>query len=93
MRKRVRVWVSGRVQGVYYRGSTCREADRLGLMGWVRNLADGRVELVAEGEESAIQALLNWCAEGPPMARVDEINVLEEPIKGVLIGFQQIRGA
>ncbi len=70
---RIRLTVSGRVQGVGYRYSACAEAQRLGLRGWVRNLPDGRVEVEAEGEPRQTAALRDWCRRGPPMARVDRI--------------------
>lgn len=66
----IRCLVSGRVQGVYYRASARREAEALGLTGWVCNLADGRVELVAMGPEHALQRLRDWLWRGPPSARV-----------------------
>lgn len=69
----LRVIVSGRVQGVGYRAWTVREARRLGLAGWVRNRADGSVELLAAGPEAALDALLEACRRGPPLARVDAI--------------------
>ena len=65
--------VRGRVQRVGYRDWTCREADRLGVWGWVRNLPDGAVELLAVGDEAQVQALLAACAGGPPMAAVDGV--------------------
>jgi acylphosphatase len=65
--------IEGRVQGVGYRDWLLREATRLGLDGWVRNLADGSVQAVVAGEEAAVQALLTLCRRGPPMARVDAI--------------------
>ncbi len=78
--KRAHIWVSGRVQGVYYRATTCEVAKRLRLTGWVRNLPDGRVEIVAEGPEDALKALIDWCWEGPPLARVEDVEVKwEEP--------------
>ncbi len=67
--------ISGRVQGVFYRASTQREARSLGLQGWVRNLPDGRVELVAEGPRPALEALVHWCGDGPSAA---EVTGLEE---------------
>jgi acylphosphatase len=80
-RKRARVLISGRVQGVAFRYYTRDEGNRLGLWGWVRNLDDGRVELLAEGEEPSVDALIAWCHEGPPAARVDGVDVsLEEPL-------------
>lgn len=69
----IRCLVSGRVQGVYYRASTRREAELLGLTGWVRNLPDGRVELVAMGEERALRRLRDWLWQGPPNAQVTEV--------------------
>lgn len=66
--------VSGRVQGVYYRGSTRDKARPLGLTGWVRNCPDGTVEITAEGEEEKLGELLRWCHDGPPAARVDAVD-------------------
>ena len=73
MEKRLQVVVSGRVQGVWYRASTRSQAQSLGLLGTVWNRSDGRVEIVAEGLEGALQKLLAWCSEGPPRARVDSL--------------------
>ena len=70
---RVRLVVSGLVQGVAFRAYTADEARRLGVRGWVRNLADGRVELEAEGERAALEALARWCERGPPAARVEGV--------------------
>ncbi len=72
--RRIRLIIRGRVQGVWYRGSAQEVARELGLTGWVRNLGDGSVELVAEGESSALETLKAWCKEGPPAARVHEIS-------------------
>jgi acylphosphatase len=69
----VRCWVSGRVQGVYYRASTVEQAERLGLKGFARNLPDGRVEVLACGAEQAVQALIEWLWVGPSAARVLEV--------------------
>ncbi|MBY6222248.1 MULTISPECIES: acylphosphatase [Marinobacter] len=71
--------VSGKVQGVYYRASTEQKARELGLTGWVRNLPDGRVEIVAEGEPLQLKALHEWCHEGPERAVVDEVAAQELP--------------
>mgnify|MGYP005857283447 CR=1 FL=1 len=71
MRKKWRI--EGRVQGVGYRRNAAREATRLGLGGWVRNVADGSVELLAEGEEEALALLARWCYQGPPGARVTAV--------------------
>ena len=74
-----RALVKGRVQGVWYRGSTQRKAQKLGISGWAKNLADGRVEVLMCGEESALSELVNWLHEGPPMAQVESVNVSNEP--------------
>ena len=67
------LWISGRVQGVFYRASTQQEALRLGLSGWVKNLPDGRVEAYAVGPLKSLQSLHTWCQQGPPQARVDQV--------------------
>ena len=78
--KRGHVFISGRVQGVFYRSNTRKQALDMGLTGWVRNLADGRVEAVFEGEESDIQQIIEWCHSGPKYASVDRVEVYwEEP--------------
>ena len=68
-----RFLVTGRVQGVTYRASTREQAERFGLSGYVRNLADGRVEVLAVGSEGAIAALERWLWQGPPRARVEDV--------------------
>jgi acylphosphatase len=73
--KRVQLIVKGRVQGVFYRASTQREARRLGVTGWVKNRADGSIEIVAEGEEDAIKEFVGWANHGPTAARVDQVDV------------------
>ncbi len=69
--------VTGKVQGVSYRASARAEAEELGLTGWVRNTADGAVELLVGGEGPAVEALLRWCRSGPPHARVDSAEARE----------------
>jgi acylphosphatase len=71
----VRAVVSGRVQGVWFRDSTRREAERLGVRGWVRNLASGGVEIHAEGGAEAVEALVAWARGGPPRAEVERLEV------------------
>jgi len=72
---RARVRVRGLVQGVWFRQSAADEARRLGLEGWVRNLADGSVEAEAQGERERVEALVRWCHRGPPAARVEGVDV------------------
>ena len=85
---RVHLYISGRVQGVFFRANTQDEARALGLTGWVRNLADGRVEVVAEGEEEKLKRLITWCRKGPPGARVQDVQV---NWKGFIGEFQDFR--
>jgi acylphosphatase len=73
--KQVQVTVKGRVQGVFFRASTQREARRLGLTGWVKNRNDGAVEIVAEGEETSLRQLCMWAERGPSAARVDDVQI------------------
>jgi acylphosphatase len=91
MKARARVVVNGRVQGVGFRQQALAEAGRLGLSGWVRNLPDGRVEALAEGEKEAVEALLAWCRHGPRLARVDELKVSWEPHRGEFSDFRIAR--
>jgi len=79
---RVRVVVSGRVQGVFFRASTAEYARRAGVGGFVRNLADGRVEAAFEGDEEAVEECLAWAGVGPSGAVVDSIEVVSEPPAG-----------
>lgn len=70
--RRIEIFVRGRVQGVFYRDSTRRKARELGLVGTVRNLPDGSVEIVAEGSAASLEALLQWARLGPPAAEVKD---------------------
>jgi acylphosphatase len=72
--KQLHMVVRGRVQGVYFRASAQREARRLGVCGWVRNRADGSLEMLAEGEEAAVRDLHGWAQKGPSAARVDKVD-------------------
>jgi acylphosphatase len=79
-RTRAHVFVSGRVQGVYYRANTRDTARTHGVDGWVRNLDDGRVEAVFEGPEDAVETMVEWCHEGSPAALVEDVTAeYEEP--------------
>jgi len=77
------LWVRGRVQGVWYRGSCAEQARGLGISGWARNLPDGRVEIVAEGNPEALDNLVEWCRHGPPAARVTALEVRAEEPEGL----------
>jgi acylphosphatase len=87
MKKQLHIKVTGRVQGVCFRMYTCMEAARLGVAGWVRNCDDGSVELVAEGDPDAVDALAAWCHHGPPSARVNAVAVTEGPARSGYNGF------
>ncbi len=87
---RRRVIAHGRVQGVFFRDSTRREAGARGVAGWARNRPDGTVEAVFEGEPGAVEALVAFTREGPPRAAVERVEVFEEEPEG-LSGFE-IRG-
>jgi len=82
-RTRRRVVVHGRVQGVFFRGSTEDEARRRGVTGWVRNRRDGSVEAVFEGAHEAVAAMLRFCERGPGAARVDRLESFEESPEGL----------
>ena len=75
MKTNVHVLISGRVQGVWFRASTKKKADELGIHGWVRNTSDGKVEAVFEGEEEKVDEMIKWCHIGPPLARVKKVEV------------------
>jgi acylphosphatase len=83
----IHCFVSGYVQGVFFRSSTRDEARRLGMTGWVRNLPDGRVEVMASGTESQLQALQQWLRRGPPGARVENVSCTPAP-EQAFEGFQ-----
>jgi acylphosphatase len=85
---RVHLLVSGRVQGVFYRGTCLEEARARGLAGWVRNLADGRVEAVFEGPEEQVREMIRWCYRGPMGARVEAIDVKHEEPQDEPVGFR-----
>ncbi len=86
--KRLQVIVRGRVQGVFFRASTQREARRLGLTGWVSNRRDGAVEVLAEGGEDELRELLAFCNRGPSAARVDKVEVRWRSFTGEFADFR-----
>ena len=87
MDTRVHVFVFGKVQGVFFRSSTRDKAEELSLSGWVRNLDDGRVEAVFEGEKEAVDKMVEWCKAGPEYAKVTKVEVVAEDYKGDFKGF------
>ena len=88
MAKQVHCVVRGRVQGVFFRASAQREAKRLGLTGWVRNLSDGSVEIVVEGEDEQVRELLQWAQHGPSAARVDRVDTRWRSYTGEFSDFR-----
>jgi acylphosphatase len=82
MLSRVHVFVSGRVQGVAYRYFVERRAAEIPVTGWVRNLRDGRVEIMAEGEKADLESFLGVLRQGPRMANVDDLDILWEEYRG-----------
>ncbi len=87
MNTRVHVFISGKVQGVFFRSSTKDKAEELNLTGWVRNLDDGRVEAVFEGGEGNLKKMVEWCRKGPEYARVNNVEVISEQYKGEFNSF------
>ncbi|MGA3352356.1 MAG: acylphosphatase [Acidimicrobiales bacterium] len=81
-RVRRRLIVSGRVQNVWFRDSCRTEALARGVSGWVRNCSDGSVEAVFEGSAESVEQMISWCRQGPPRARVDNLEVIPEPARG-----------
>lgn len=88
--KQVQLFVRGRVQGVYFRASTQREARRLGISGWVKNRSDGSVEILAEGEEDQLKELIAWANRGPSAARVERVDVRWRSFTGDFPDFRII---
>ncbi len=84
---RVHAFISGRVQGVAFRWETQRVAEKHRVKGWVRNLPDRRVEAVFEGSRPQVNAVLDWCRQGPAISRVDEVDIQWEEFKGDFEGF------
>ena len=80
--KRAHVRIYGRVQGVWFRANTKEMAEKLGLKGWVRNMPDGSVEAVFEGDAESIEKAIEWCHHGPSLARVEKVEVKYEEPKG-----------
>jgi len=88
MKARAHVWISGKVQGVFYRDNARRWAKSMGLSGWVRNLFDGRVEVLVEGEKDSIENLERKLKIGPPLSRVEDVRTEWEDYKGEFLDFR-----
>jgi len=88
MMRRVKVLVSGRVQGVYFRFFTQNKARHLAVNGYARNLPDGRVEIIAEAEYAIIELFIEWCHKGPITARVDHVEITELQADELLTSFE-----
>jgi acylphosphatase len=88
MKTRAHVFVSGRVQGVFFRSETKHKAESHNVKGWVRNLPDGRVEAVFEGEEEAVKALIEFCKRGPSGARITNVDLRWENFTGEFDAFK-----
>jgi acylphosphatase len=91
MKKRVHVWIEGRVQGVFFRAYMRDAAKKEGVRGWVRNTPDGRVEAIMEGEADAVDRMIQWCHRGSPLSRVDDVIVEEELFKDEFSDFVIVR--
>jgi acylphosphatase len=87
MKIRAHVIAAGKVQGVFYRAETASQAKRLNVTGWARNLSDGRVEAVFEGEENNVQRLIDFCRHGPPNAYVVNLDMRRQEWKGEFDSF------
>jgi acylphosphatase len=85
---RMHLFVSGRVQGVFFRDNTQRWASALGLTGWVRNLPDGRVEVLVEGGKDSVEGLISRLKQGPPMSRVEKVDITKEEFTGEFTDFR-----
>jgi len=88
MKARARILISGKVQGVFYRDHTRNWASSMGLSGWVRNLADGRVETLVEGEKEIILDLERKLKKGPPLSRVENVHTEWEDYIGEFLDFR-----
>ena len=84
---RAHVWIEGRVQGVFFRGSAWRMAQNLGITGWIKNRWDGKVEAIFEGEEKAVKKMVDWSRKGPPAAIVEDIQIKWEEWTGSFDSF------
>ncbi|CAN5643624.1 acylphosphatase [soil metagenome] len=87
-RERAHVYVSGNVQGVFFRDSTRQKAEELGLLGWVKNTPDGRVEAVFEGPTEDVRKMVDWCENGPSQADVEDVEAEYDEAEGEPESFE-----
>jgi len=87
-KNRIHIFVSGLVQGVFFRSETQKKAKELGLLGQVNNLTDGRVEIIAEGERDNLEKLIDWTRHGPASARVDNLEIIWQEYPGEFTSFE-----
>jgi acylphosphatase len=85
---RCHIFISGRVQSVFFRDNTRKKAEKLGVFGWVKNLSDGRVEAVVEGEKDKIENLIEWAKKGPFLAKVNDLEIEWQEYKGEFTNFK-----
>jgi acylphosphatase len=91
VKTRAHIYVTGLVQGVFFRVNAADKALALGLSGWVMNLPDGRVELTVEGEKQQVHSMIQWCRVGPPAAEVQNVEIENQPYIGEFNRFAVIR--
>ncbi|KPJ55449.1 acylphosphatase [Parcubacteria bacterium DG_74_2] len=85
--RRVHIFVKGRVQGVFFRQSAKKKAKKIGVFGWIKNLADGRVEAVIEGETKKVEEMIEWLKKGPIIANVEALEIKQEKYQGEFKNF------
>lgn len=85
---RIHLFISGRVQGVFYRQNAKNKAEKLKINGWVKNLEDGRIEAVFEGEKEKVEEMVEWAKRGPIIARVDNIEIIKEEYQDEFRNFE-----
>lgn len=87
MKTNIHVLISGRVQGVWFRANTKKKAKQLGLKGWVRNTNNGCVEAFFQGDEKKVNEMINWCHQGPPLAKVEKVDVTKKQFIDIFEDF------
>ncbi len=87
VKQRIRIFVTGKVQGVFFRQALTVMAKKNNVFGWVKNLNDGKVETILEGEDVDVSAIVEWCHAGPANARVEDIEIKNEKFKGEFSKF------